>query len=148
MQSSTEPAAGVELSAKELLRRSAHRLEYLVSGRFAHADDDPTNNTTGERWMSMMEIARGAGPVETNQAIKEYEEKDFFPKKAFSSASFSCQSPLYNKQSVMDKQTLGEVQIRAVPNDGKAECWNKEDEKERSSIWVSVYIPGILFILS
>ena len=72
----------------------------------------------------------------------EYKRKGLVPKQAYSE-TFFCQSPSYNEQSVMENQSLGVVQFRAVPNDGKAECWNQEDEKERSSIWVSVNIPGI-----
>ena len=73
---------------------------------------------------------------------EEYKRKGLVPKQAYSE-TFFCQSPSYNEQSVMENQSLGVVQFRAVPNDGKAECWNQEDEKERSSIWVSVNIPGI-----
>ena len=73
---------------------------------------------------------------------EEYKRKKLVPKQAYSE-SFFCQSPLYNKQSVMANLTLGVVKFRAVPNDGKAECWNLEDEKERSSNWVSFFIPGI-----
>ena len=71
---------------------------------------------------------------------EEYEKKGLVPKQAYSE-TFFCQSPLHNKQSVMINNSLGEVWFRAVPNDGKAECL--EDEEERSSIWVSFYIPGI-----
>ena len=73
---------------------------------------------------------------------EEYKRKGLVPKQAYSE-TFFCQSPSYNVESVMENQSLGVVQFRAVPNDGKAECWNQEDEKERSSIWVSVNIPGI-----
>ena len=58
------------------------------------------------------------------------------------SETFFCQLLSYNKQSLKEGKTLVVVQFRAVPNDGNAECWDQEDEKERSSIWVTVIIPG------
>ena len=73
---------------------------------------------------------------------EEYRTKRLLPEQVFSE-TFFCQSPSYNEQSVRQNEALGVVWIRAVPNDGKAECWNEEDEKERSSIWVSVNIPGL-----
>ena len=73
---------------------------------------------------------------------EEYKRKKLVPKQAYSE-SFFCQSLFYNEQSVMANLSRGVVKIRAVPNDGKAECWNSEDEKERSSNWVSFNIPGI-----
>ena len=72
-----EPAAGVELSSKELLRRSTHRLEYLVSGQFTTFGDDGDDETStpDERWMRIAELARSAGSTETLRAITEYEEQ-------------------------------------------------------------------------
>ena len=39
----------------------------------------------------------------------------------------------------------GEARLEreAVLNDGNPECWNDEDELERSTEWVSYYLPGL-----
>ena len=73
---------------------------------------------------------------------KEYKRKGLVPKQAYYE-TFFCQSPAYNEHSVMAQEALGLVWFRAVPNDGRSECWKEEDEKERSSLWVSFYIPGL-----
>ena len=72
----------------------------------------------------------------------EYRRKKLVPELAYSE-TFFCQSPDYNEQSVMANWALGVVWFRAIPNNGKAECWKGKDEKDRSSIWVSFIIPGL-----
>ena len=42
-----------------------------------------------------------------------------------------------------NRTSLGVVWIRAVLNDGNVECWNGEDEEERSTDLVSFYLPGL-----
>ena len=69
----------------------------------------------------------------------EYRKKKLIPKQA----TYSCQSPHHNEESVRNNKSLGVVWIRAVLNDGNPECWKAEDEVERSTDWVKYYIPGI-----
>ena len=58
-------------------------------------------------------------------------------------AAYRCQSPHHNKESKRNKTSLGVVWIRAVLNDGNVECWNGEDEEERSTDLVTFYLPGL-----
>ena len=69
----------------------------------------------------------------------EYRKKRLIPKQA----TYRCQSPHHNDDSVKNKTSLGVVWIRAALNDGKPECWNEEDEIERSTVWVKYYLPGL-----
>ena len=68
----------------------------------------------------------------------EYREKRLIPKQA----TYRCQSPIHNEDSVRNS-SLGVVWIRAALNDGNPECWNGEDEIERSTVWVKYYLPGL-----
>ena len=71
-----------------------------------------------------------------------YEE--YWRKKLFSrQATFRCQSPHHNEDSVKANLSRGVVYIHAVLQDNNTECWNAEDEKERPTEWVSYYFPGI-----
>ena len=70
---------------------------------------------------------------------EEYRKKGLIPKQA----SFRCQSPQHNEETVKNKTSLGVVWLRAAPNDGKSECWMGEDEIERSTEWVSYFLPGL-----
>ena len=70
---------------------------------------------------------------------EEYREKGLIPKQA----TYLCQSPIHNEESVRNNQSLGVVWIRAVLYDGNPECWKAEDEVERSTDWVKYYIPGL-----
>ena len=72
----------------------------------------------------------------------EYREKRLIPKQA----TFRCQSPHHNEESVRNNKSLGVVWIRAALNDGNPECWNwkEEDEIERSMVWVLWESYGIL----
>ena len=70
---------------------------------------------------------------------EEYREKGLIPKQA----TYLCQSPIHNEESVRNNKSLGVVWIRAALNDGIPECWMEEDEIERSSDWVKYYIPGL-----
>ena len=44
-------------------------------------------------------------------------------------ATFRCQSPHHNEDTVNAKLSRGVVWIKAVPQDGIAECWNDADEQ-------------------
>ena len=70
---------------------------------------------------------------------EEYRKKKFFSRQA----TFRCQSPRHNEDSVKANLSRGVVWVKAVLNDGNPECWNNEDELERSTEWVSYYLPGL-----
>ena len=69
----------------------------------------------------------------------EYRKKRLIPKQA----TYRCQSPIHNDDSVRNNRSSGVVWIRAALNDGKPECWMGEDEKERSTVWVKYVFPGL-----
>ena len=71
---------------------------------------------------------------------EEYRAKGLIPKQA----TYRCQSPIHNEESVKNNKSLGVVWIRAGLNDGNPECWMGEDEIERSTFWESYGILGIL----
>merc|ERR1712226_525970 len=48
-------------------------------------------------------------------------------------ATYRCQSPYYNEDSMRNGKSRGVVWIRAALNDGIPECWKDEDEIERST---------------
>ena len=48
-----------------------------------------------------------------------------------------------NEDSMRKNISTGVVWIRAALNDGNPECWKEEDEVERSTDWVSYYLPGL-----
>merc|ERR1712061_329587 len=68
----------------------------------------------------------------------EYRKKRLITRQA----TYRCQSPYHNEDSLRKKTSRGVVWIRAVLNDGNPECWKEEDEIERSTDWVSYYFPG------
>ena len=70
---------------------------------------------------------------------EEYQRKKLISRQA----TFRCQSPHHNEDSVKANLSRGVVYIRAVLQDNNTECWNAEDEKERPTEWVSYYYPGI-----
>ena len=69
----------------------------------------------------------------------EYRRKRLIPRQA----TYLCQSPHHNEESVRNNKSLGVVWIKAVLYDGNPECWKAEDEVERSTDWVKYYIPGL-----
>ena len=69
----------------------------------------------------------------------EYRKKRLIPRQA----TYRCQSPYYNQDSMRENISTGVVWIRAALNDGNPECWKEEDEIERSTDWVSYYFPGL-----
>ena len=70
---------------------------------------------------------------------EEYRRKKFFS----GQASYRCQSPHHNEDSVNANLSRGVVWIKAVLNDDNPECWKDLDELERSTEWVSYYFPGL-----
>ena len=70
---------------------------------------------------------------------EEYRRKKLIPKQA----TYRCQSPHHNDDSVKNNNSLGVVFIRAALNDGTPECWEEEDEIERSTFWEAYVIPGL-----
>ena len=50
----------------------------------------------------------------------EYREKGLIPKLA----TYRCQSPHHNDDSVRNNKSLGVVRMKSVPHDGNLECWN------------------------
>ena len=70
---------------------------------------------------------------------EEYRKKGLVPRKA----TFRCQSPHHNEDSVRANISKGVVYIRAVLQDNITECWNGKDEIERPTDWVSYYLPGL-----
>ena len=69
----------------------------------------------------------------------DYRRKEIIPRDATS----RCQSPHHNEDSVKANLSRGVVWTRAILNDDKTECWNNEDEVDRSSEWISYYLPGL-----
>ena len=69
----------------------------------------------------------------------EYREKRLIPKQA----TYRCQSPIHNEESVRNNKSSGVIWIRAALNDGNPECWMGEDEIERSTFWESYGILGL-----
>ena len=69
----------------------------------------------------------------------DYMKKGLIPRQA----TYRCQSPYHNEDSMRKKTSRGVVWIRAVLYDGNPECWKDEDEIERSTDWVSYYFPGL-----
>ena len=70
---------------------------------------------------------------------EEYRKKRLIPKQA----TYRCQSPHHNEESVRNNKSLGVVWIRAALNDGNPECWKGEDEIERSTYLVKYVFPGL-----
>ena len=69
---------------------------------------------------------------------EEYRTNGLIPKQA----TYRCQSPLFNEDTVKNK-SFGVVWIRAALKDGNPECWKGEDEIERSTEWVFNYLVGL-----
>ena len=70
----------------------------------------------------------------------DYLKKELFPPEA----TLRCQSPHHNEDSVKANLSRGVVWTRAILNDDKTECWNNEDEVDRSTEWISYYLPGLM----
>ena len=55
-------------------------------------------------------------------------------------ATFFCQSPHHNEDTVKAGLSRGVVWIMAVPEDGIPECWNNADEQ--TNLFLTYVIPG------
>ena len=93
-----------------------------------HPQCDPVNGSGDEKT-----------PEDELGCYEEYRRKKLISRQA----TFRCQSPHHNEDSVKANLSRGVVWIKAVLNDGNPECWYNEDELERSTEWVSYYLPGL-----
>ena len=55
-------------------------------------------------------------------------------------ATFRCQSPHHNEETVKANLSRGVVWIKAVPQDGIPECWNNADEQ--TNLYLTFVTPG------
>ena len=55
-------------------------------------------------------------------------------------ATFICQSPHHNEDTVKAGLSRGVVWIKAVPEDGIPECWNNADEQ--TNLFLTYVLPG------
>ena len=69
---------------------------------------------------SMYPVCEDAEDEDWNQCAQRYN----FTK----GATFRCQSPHHNEDTVKANLSKGVVWIKAVPQDGIPECWNNTDE--------------------
>ena len=88
---------------------------------------------------------KGSGDDKTSE--DELDCYDEYRRKKLSSrqATFRCQSPHHNEDSVKANLSRGLVWIKAVPQDGIKECWKGVDE-EPSSRYLTYGLPGFCAI--
>ena len=67
----------------------------------------------------------------------EYRRKKLIPRQA----TFRCQSPHHNDESVKANLSRGVVWIKAVPQDGIKECWKDQDE-DPTPPYLAYGLPG------
>ena len=67
----------------------------------------------------------------------EYQRKKLIPRQA----TFRCQSPHHNDESVKANLSRGVVWIKAVPQDGIKECWKDQDE-DPTPPYLAYGLPG------
>ena len=79
-------------------------------------------------------VCDNAEDEEETFCAEKYKEKGLFKKEA----TFRCQSPHHNEDSVKANLSRGVVWIKAVPQDGVKECWKDEDEAQ--SVWYLSYL--------
>ena len=70
---------------------------------------------------------------------EEYRRKKFFSRQA----SYRCQSPHHNEDSVKANLSRGVVWIKAVPQDGIKECWKGQDE-DPTPLYLAYGLPGCI----
>ena len=58
-------------------------------------------------------------------------------------ATFRCQSPHHNEDTVKANLSRGVVWIKAVPQDGIPECWNDADEAPITNLYL-YGLPGTI----
>ena len=67
----------------------------------------------------------------------EYRRNKLIPRQA----TFRCQSPHHNDESVKANLSRGVVWIKAVPQDGIKECWKDQDE-DPTPPYLAYGLPG------
>ena len=84
---------------------------------------------------------KGSGDDKTSEdELDCYEE--YWRKKLISrQATFRCQSPHHNEDSVKANLSRGVVWIKAVPQDGIKECWKDQDE-DPTPPYLAYGLPG------
>ena len=83
---------------------------------------------------------KGSGDDETSEdCYEEYRRKKLISRQA----TFRCQSPHHNEDSVKANLSKGVVWIKAVPQDGIKECWKDQDEDPTPS-YLAYGLPGCI----
>ena len=86
---------------------------------------------------------KGSGDDETSEdeldCYEEYQRKKLIPRQA----TFRCQSPHHNEDSVKANLSIGVVWIKAVPHDGIKECWKDQDE-DPTPLYLAYGLPGCI----
>ena len=86
---------------------------------------------------------KGSGDDKTSEdELDCYEE--YWRKRLISrQATFRCQSPHHNEDSVKANLSRGVVWIKAVPQDGIKECWKDQDE-DPTPPYLAYGLPGCI----
>ena len=84
---------------------------------------------------------KGSGDDKTSEdeldCYEEYQRKKLISRQA----TFRCQSPRHNEDSVKANLSRGVVWIKAVPQDGIKECWKDQDE-DPTPPYLAYGLPG------
>ena len=86
-------------------------------------------------------VCDNAEDEEETFCAEKYKENGLILKEA----TFRCQSPHHNEDSVRANLSRGVVWIKAVPQDGIKECWRGVDE-DPSSRYLTYGLPGFCAI--
>ena len=81
---------------------------------------------------------KGSGDDKTSEDELDCDDEYRRKKLISRQATFRCQSPHHNEDSVKANLSRGVVWIKAVPQDGVKECWKDEDEAQ--SVWYLSYL--------
>ena len=84
-------------------------------------------------------VCDNAEDEEETFCAEKYKEKGLFKKEA----TFRCQSPHHNEDSVKANLSRGVVWIKAVPQDGIKECWKDQDE-DPTPPYLAYGLPGCI----
>ena len=86
---------------------------------------------------------KGSGDDKTSEdeldCYEEYRRKKLISRQA----TFRCQSPHHNEDSVKANLSRGVVWIKAVPQDGIKECWKDQDE-DPTPPYLAYGLPGCI----
>ena len=77
--------------------------------------------------------------VDELDCYEEYRRKKLISRQA----TFRCQSPHHNEDSVKANLSRGVVWIKAVPQDGIKECWKDQDE-DPTPPYLAYGLPGCI----